>query len=154
MTNSTEALISKVKKQTESFDTVVLKEDEAKALVAALEQARQEKSHLEYRLKNVQDAFLAGDERALRAERRVSELEKTLRGTEESLIAAVDQVAELEVASFKFVNLPDAFAIRSGHPINENERSVMIPKDCGNWFSRLDIEHALRVAGVKFEGGK
>lgn len=40
MDKGIEALISKVKKQTESFDTVVLKEDEAKALIAALELAR------------------------------------------------------------------------------------------------------------------
>lgn len=43
MTNQLEALIAKIKKQTESFDTVVLKEDEALALIAALEQSQQEK---------------------------------------------------------------------------------------------------------------
>lgn len=147
MTNSTEALISKVKKQTESFDTVVLKEDEAKALIAALEWARQENKSQLAALTNTVELW--NEQRT-----RIAELEKTLRGNEESLIAAVDQVAELEAASVKFVNLPDAFAIRSGYPINENERSVMIPKDGGNWFSRLDIEHALRVAGVKFDGGE
>ncbi|WMY75396.1 hypothetical protein RHD99_05400 [Buttiauxella selenatireducens] len=41
MTKSLEALIAKIKKQTESFDNVILKEDEAKALIAALEQAQQ-----------------------------------------------------------------------------------------------------------------
>lgn len=89
-----------------------------------------------------------------RAQQHVTELEKSRKGVEESLIWATDRIAELEASSVKLVNLPDAFAIRSGHPINENERSVMIPKDGGNWFSRLDIEHALRVAGVKFEGSE
>lgn len=37
MTKQLEALMAKIKKQTESFDTVVLKEDEAKALIAALD---------------------------------------------------------------------------------------------------------------------
>jgi hypothetical protein len=36
MTKQLEALIAKIKKQTESFDTVVLKEEEANALIAAL----------------------------------------------------------------------------------------------------------------------
>lgn len=40
MTKQLEALIAKIKKQTESFDTVVLKEGEAHALIAALEQAQ------------------------------------------------------------------------------------------------------------------
>ncbi|MGS8471629.1 hypothetical protein [Escherichia coli] len=42
MTDITElALIAKIKKQLENFDTVVLKEDEANALVEALEKAQQ-----------------------------------------------------------------------------------------------------------------
>ncbi|MGR8799251.1 hypothetical protein [Klebsiella variicola] len=41
MTDITElALIAKIKKQLENFDTVVLKEDEANALVEALEKAQ------------------------------------------------------------------------------------------------------------------
>ncbi|MFP2504476.1 hypothetical protein [Buttiauxella gaviniae] len=148
------------------FDALATEEN-VLALIAALEQSHKEKSHLEYRLKNVQDAFLAGDERALRAERRVSELEKTLRGTEENLIAAVDQVAELESQPLCVksndamrevaplcVKLPEAYTIRPGHPINEGERGVMIPKKGGNWLSRFDVEHAIRVAGGTVEGGK
>lgn len=41
------ALIAKIKKQTENFDTVVLKEDEANALVEALEKAQQRNAELE-----------------------------------------------------------------------------------------------------------
>ncbi|XUV83509.1 hypothetical protein ACREYP_08850 [Enterobacter sp. TMH.L2] len=37
MNKQLEALIAKIKKQAESFDTVVLKEDEAKALIAAID---------------------------------------------------------------------------------------------------------------------
>ncbi len=43
MNKGTEALIAKIKKQIESFDTVVLKEDEANVLIAALEQAQHDK---------------------------------------------------------------------------------------------------------------
>ena len=50
MTDITElALIAKIKKQTENFDTVVLKEWEALALVEALEKAQQRISQLESR---------------------------------------------------------------------------------------------------------
>lgn len=41
------ALIAKIKKQLENFDTVVLKEDEANALVEVLEKAQQRIEELE-----------------------------------------------------------------------------------------------------------
>ncbi|EKN3982417.1 hypothetical protein DVP82_16515 [Yersinia enterocolitica] len=47
----------------------------------------------------------------------------------------------------KPVVLPVGYAVRAGHPINEGERNVMIPKEGGRWLSRLDVEHAIRVAG-------
>ncbi|EPP7681216.1 hypothetical protein ACUVNT_002941 [Yersinia enterocolitica] len=59
---------------------------------------------------------------------------------------------ELFTAPQKPVVLPEAYAVRAGHPINEGERSVMIPKHGGNWLSRLDVEHAIRVAGFTVEG--
>lgn len=43
------ALIAKIKKQTESFDTVVLKEDEANALLDELEAAEKRIAELEAR---------------------------------------------------------------------------------------------------------
>ena len=49
MDKGIEALISKVKKQTESFDTVVLKEDEANALLGELEAAEKRIAELEAR---------------------------------------------------------------------------------------------------------
>ncbi|EAT0029797.1 hypothetical protein DCN73_18755 [Salmonella enterica] len=44
-----QALIAKIKKQTESFDTVVLKEDEANALLDELEVAEKRIAELEAR---------------------------------------------------------------------------------------------------------
>ncbi|TCD20937.1 hypothetical protein E0D81_08985 [Lelliottia amnigena] len=49
MSIDTQALIAKIKKQTESFDTVVLKEDEANALVEAMEAAEARIAELETR---------------------------------------------------------------------------------------------------------
>lgn len=50
------------------------------------------------------------------------------------------------------VTLPTGYSVRPGHPINEAERGVMIPKDNGPWLSRHDVEHALRVAGIRING--
>ncbi|MDK9607084.1 ead/Ea22-like family protein [Lelliottia wanjuensis] len=62
---------------------------------------------------------------------------------------AEKRIAELEARSVK---LPEGYATRLGHPINESERSVMIPKEGGAWLSRFDVEHALRVAGIPVKG--
>ena len=48
-----QALIAKIKKQTESFDTVVLKEDEANALLDELEAAEKRIAELEARTASV-----------------------------------------------------------------------------------------------------
>ncbi|GEM_PF-2985416 len=50
------------------------------------------------------------------------------------------------------VTLPTGYSVRPGHPINEAERGVMIPKDNGPWLSRHDVEHVLRVAGIRING--
>ncbi len=60
-------------------------------------------------------------------------------------------LAEVSVQGVK-VTLPTGYSVRPGHPINEAERGVMIPKDNGPWLSRHDVEHALRVAGIRING--
>jgi len=68
-----------------------------------------------------------------------------------ALERAERQIAKLEARTLT-VKLPDGYAVRTGHPINEGERSVMIPKvDGGQWLSRFDVEHALRVAGISWK---
>ncbi|EKN4883298.1 hypothetical protein [Yersinia enterocolitica] len=64
-------------------------------------------------------------------------------------------VNKLEAANEKLskpIVLPAGYSVRAGHPINEGERNVMIPKEGGNWLSRFDVEHAIRVAGFTVEG--
>ncbi len=81
----------------------------------------------------------------------------------DELEAAVRRIAELSAnndsavkallkARHITVTLPAGYAARVGHPINETERSVMIPKDGGPWLSRFDVEHALRMAGIRING--
>lgn len=78
---------------------------------------------------------------------------------DEMIVSASDLsalIVQLEGANEKLnkpVVLPVGYAVRAGHPINEGERNVMIPKEGGNWLSRFDVEHAIRAAGFKVEGG-
>lgn len=77
-----QALIAKIKKQTESFDTVVLKHDEANALLDELEAkdrriteqaaiiAKQERW-----IKDVEATMISATDRAEDAEKRIAELE-------------------------------------------------------------------------------
>lgn len=77
---------------------------------------------------------------------------------DEMIVSASDLsalIVQLEGANEKLnkpVVLPVGYAVRAGHPINEGERNVMIPKEGGNWLSRFDVEHAIRVAGFTVEG--
>ncbi|HFK8197204.1 TPA: ead/Ea22-like family protein, partial [Escherichia coli] len=51
------------------------------------------------------------------------------------------RIAELEARE---VQLPTRYDLRYGHPINADERHVMIPKENGSWLYLIDLEHALR----------
>ncbi|MBJ2053411.1 ead/Ea22-like family protein, partial [Escherichia coli] len=44
------------------------------------------------------------------------------------------------------------YDLRYGHPINADERQVMIPKENGSWLYLIDLEHALRVADIRIKG--
>ncbi|EER8554724.1 ead/Ea22-like family protein [Escherichia coli] len=60
-----------------------------------------------------------------------------------------ERVKELETRG---VHLPTRYGLRYGHPINDHERHVMIPKENGCWLYLADLEHALRVAGIRIKG--
>ncbi|EFK0869583.1 ead/Ea22-like family protein [Escherichia coli] len=59
------------------------------------------------------------------------------------------RIAELEARE---VQLPIRYDLRYGHPINADERQVMIPKENGSWLYLIDLEHALRVADIRIKG--
>lgn len=59
------------------------------------------------------------------------------------------RIAELEARE---VQLPTRYDLRYGHPINADERHVMIPKENGSWLYLIDLEHALRAAGIRIKG--
>lgn len=83
------ALIAKIKKQLENFDTVVLKEDEAKALVEALEKAQAG----EKQWREVVDAFCADDADWHKLTNSNNELIALL---SQALCKQADRIAELE----------------------------------------------------------
>lgn len=60
-----------------------------------------------------------------------------------------ERVKELEARE---VHLPTRYGLRYGHPINADERHVMIPKENGCWIYLADLEHVLRVAGIRIKG--
>ncbi|MBJ9855232.1 hypothetical protein [Citrobacter freundii] len=78
------------------------------------------------------------------------ELEQQVLDLSVQLANAESKCREL-AASTVTVTLPTGYTVRSGHPICEAERGVMIPKDGGTWLSRFDVEFALRVACVRFK---
>ncbi|MXE66233.1 ead/Ea22-like family protein, partial [Escherichia coli] len=49
-------------------------------------------------------------------------------------------------------HLPTCYDLRRGHPINADEQYVMMPKEHGRWLYLADLEHALRVAGIRIKG--
>ncbi|EEW2601871.1 ead/Ea22-like family protein [Escherichia coli] len=68
---------------------------------------------------------------------------------EDTNIDAMCRIAELEARE---VQLPTRYDLRYGHPINADERQVMIPKENGSWLYLIDLEHALRVADIRIKG--
>ncbi|HBH5165877.1 ead/Ea22-like family protein [Escherichia coli] len=79
-----------------------------------------------------------------------------MKATPQVVLALLDEleakdkrIAELEARE---VQLPAGYELRYGHPINADERHVMIPKENGSWIYLADLEHALRVAGIRIKG--
>ncbi|MFV8801756.1 hypothetical protein ACNSPD_21615 [Yersinia enterocolitica] len=75
-----------------------------------------------------------------------------------SIITLIERIEKAEAALLaaneklsKPVVLPKGYSVRAGHPINEGERHVLIPKEGGRWLSRFDVAHAIRVAGFTVE---
>ncbi|HAH9781314.1 TPA: ead/Ea22-like family protein [Escherichia coli] len=59
------------------------------------------------------------------------------------------RITEMEVRE---VQLSTCYEPRYGHPINTDELCVMIPREHGRWIYLADLEHALRVAGIRIKG--
>lgn len=125
------ALITKIKNQLKNFDTVVLKEGEAFALVEALEKAQRANAAQDDHINQQQDRINRLEKRNSELGKHVRMLEKRLRGVEESLIAATDMVSELESRTVT-VKRPEA--------VSWEEQQY-----------REEVIAALTTAGIKWE---
>ncbi|HCB1523137.1 hypothetical protein ACTM7X_14925 [Citrobacter braakii] len=137
-----QALIAKIKKQTESFDTVVLKEDEANALLGELE-SKQTFQQAFFRQSLMYDVVAEAYEEAKEQIAKDVEIKSRLCLESNSLFdrlrAAEKHIAELEARE---VNLPAACA--------DDEYFI------DGVFQALryerDVERAIRAAGIGVKG--
>lgn len=101
-----QALIAKIKKQTESFDTVVLKEDEANLLLDEMEAAEKTSAARLEAIGRTHKMFQRERDRADAAEKRIAEHNfenRLLANADRDIKALRQRIAELEARE---VNLP------------------------------------------------
>lgn len=166
------ALIAKIKKQTESFDTVVLQEGEANALVEALEKAQQQIQAYERAELTWMNALDLPDEAtrndilpAIHAEKyllrnanmHISKLERANAAQDDHINQQQDRIAELDQRLIEYAGI----ATREARRVAELEaRTVNLPAACADdeyfidgVFQALryerDIERAIIAAGIK-----
>ena len=89
------ALIAKIKKQTETFDTVVLKEDEANALVEALEKAQRANAAQDDHINQQQDRIDTLEKRNAELGKYAGNLERSHNKLRESM-AAIHNTVRLD----------------------------------------------------------
>lgn len=92
------------------------------------------------------------------AEKRIAELEQShaqvIHARDHYKRVASEGIQSLAEARALTVKLPQGYVIRPGHPMSESERGVMIPKDDGEWLSRIDVEIVLHTAGIALDTGE
>ena len=116
-----QALIAKIKKQTESFDTVVLQEDEANALLDALE---------------------AAENNLIDSECHVAELEEALRDKQALLEALDNSLCEL-LPGTQYMDTPDGGSVT---PLEQVRRMVA---DYLNRIAELEAREVKPVAWMR-----
>ena len=141
MDKGIEALIAKVKKQTESFDTAVLKEDEAKALIAALEQAQSERDKFNFAHKEWNDKTEWVQKESTSGRFRFQVL-----GMHRADVMT-RHIDELEARTLSFA-LPDPSSKAFWGGTGKNE--TFYPSTYKLWLKEA-IERAGIIAGVKIE---
>lgn len=134
MTNQLEALITKIRKQTKNFDTVILKEDEALSLIAALEQSQRRVAELESALSVARQPkmFIDGDISPADAEK---------------LANIITEWVEEDKPSQLVVKLPELCV-----GVVQNGKAVMVPYAGGHWLNKTAMMEALRSAGINVQG--
>ena len=118
-------------------------------VLALLDERERNQQYIKRRDQENEDIALTVGKMLVELEAAKSKLNEQREYYEGVISDGCKRIAELEARE---VQLPTRYDLRYGHPINADERHVMIPKENGSWLYLIDLEHALRVAGIRIKG--
>ncbi len=120
-----------------------------KVALALLDERERNQQYIKRRDQENEDIALTVGKLRVELEETKSKLNEQREYYEGVISDGSKRIAELEARE---VQLPTRYDLRYGHPINADERQVMIPKENGSWLYLIDLEHALRVADIRIKG--
>ncbi|EFO0002184.1 ead/Ea22-like family protein [Escherichia coli] len=120
-----------------------------KIALALLDERERNQQYIKSRDQENEDIALTVGKLRVELEAAKSKLNEQREYYEGVISDGCKRIAELEARE---VQLPTRYDLRYGHPINADERQVMIPKENGSWLYLIDLEHALRVADIRIKG--
>ncbi|BBT77726.1 TPA: ead/Ea22-like family protein [Escherichia coli] len=118
-------------------------------VLALLDERERNQQYIKRRDQENEDIALTVGKLRVELEEAKSKLNEQREYYEGVISDGCKRIAELEARE---VQLPTRYDLRYGHPINADERQVMIPKENGSWLYLIDLEHALRVADIRIKG--
>ena len=118
-------------------------------VLALLDEQERNQQYIKRRNQENEDIALTVGKLRVELEETKSKLNEQREYYEGVISDGCKRIAELEARE---VQLPTRYDLRYGHPINADERQVMIPKENGSWLYLIDLEHALRVADIRIKG--
>lgn len=118
-------------------------------VLALLDERERNQQYIKRRDQENEDIALTVGKLRVELEETKSKLNEQREYYEGVISDGCKRIAELEARE---VQLPTRYDLRYGHPINADERQVMIPKENGSWLYLIDLEHALRVSGIRIKG--
>ncbi|EES4951877.1 ead/Ea22-like family protein [Escherichia coli] len=118
-------------------------------VLALLDEQERNQQYIKRRDQENEDIALTVGKLRVELEETKSKLNEQREYYEGVISDGCKRIAELEARE---VQLPTRYDLRYGHPINADERQVMIPKENGSWLYLIDLKHALRVADIRIKG--
>ncbi|HFT8731577.1 TPA: ead/Ea22-like family protein [Escherichia coli] len=141
--------IAMVFSENESRDAEFIAAANPATVLALLDERERNQQYIKRRDQENEDIALTVGKLRVELEAAKSKLNEQREYYEGVISDGCKRIAELEARE---VQLPTRYDLRYGHPINADERQVMIPKENGSWLYLIDLEHALRVADIRVKG--
>ena len=141
--------IAMVFSENESRDAEFIAAANPATVLALLDERERNQQYIKRRDQENEDIALTVGKLRVELEAAKSKLNEQREYYEGVISDGCKRIAELEARE---VQLPTRYDLRYGHPINADERHVMIPKENGSWLYLIDLEHALRVADIRVKG--